>query len=961
MDLVTSKAAVVAEALALIAAPACACDARGVVWAANPAMVELAGGRPEGRMLRDLFDMDALTAPAALAIVSAHTPAREGRWEAVLSAGTALAGRAVEVRAKPLPAAFGGGATFVIGAACRSDAAADLRGTVLRQATVLEHAPVGIVVTLPHLVKSCNPRMAAMLGYSAEELIDVAPVSLFAAPGEYQGFVDAAVQVLSSGGLYEGELQLRHRDGTLLWCRIRAKAVDVSAREAGTVWIVEDITAKRQALTEVQAIMTNAAIGIFFTRERVITRYNGCFAEMFGYGESEVLGQSTRLMYTDEQSWADLGRHAYGVLATGRSFRAENVMVRKDGTPMWVGIIGYPASPGEHGQGTMIWMIEDRSGRKQAEESLRNALMENQAILDNAVLGVAVVEGGRMLRGNRKMFELFGYAPDAIADRRVPHLYPDEDAWWTAREAVWADFQAGRVHTSEHQLVRRDGTRFWARLSGRPFDLAQPAGRSMWLVDDVTAQHQAADALRRARDELEVRVQERTAELQAEIVERRQAEARVHHMAYHDALTGLPNRALLAERLDRALLAARRDGRRLALMFLDLDRFKTINDSLGHATGDHLLREVAQRLCRVVRASDTVARLGGDEFVVLVPGIHASAECGLVGDKILEAMAEPVRFEGHSLHISTSIGICLYPDDGADVDSLMRKADAAMYQAKAAGRNNYQFYSGQMDAAERHFELETELHGALARDEFALLFQPIVALGDDVPHAPHALEVLLRWRHPQRGLMMPDAFIPILEENGLIVAVGEWVIRQACAQAVAWQRAGLRPVPLAINLSARQFMHRGLVESIRAIVEETGIDPGLLEFEIAETALMQHGAQTLETLGQIFRMGIRLSIDDFGTGYSSLAYLKRFPVRRIKIDRAFVRDLEHSLEDQAIVAAIMALAGSLQLQVVAEGVETEGQLALLRAGGCQYAQGYLFARPAGGAEVAALLGDAGAV
>ena len=824
---------------------------------------------------------------------------------------------------------------------------------------VLEHAPVGIVVTLPHLVKSCNPRMAAMLGYTAEELTDVDPVTVFATPSQYQSFVDAAVEVLSSGGLYEGELQLRHRDGTLLWCRIRAKAVDVSAREAGTVWIVEDITAKRQALTEVQAIMTNAAIGIFFTRERVITRYNGCFARMFGYGEAEVLGSSTRLMYPDEEAYTDLGTHAYAVLAAGRSFRSESVMVRKDGTPMWVGIIGYAANPNEQGQGqgrgTMIWMIEDRSGHKRAEESLRNALMENQAILDNAVLGIAVVEGGRMVRGNRKMFELFGYAPDAIADRRVPHLYPDEDAWWAAREAVWADFQAGRVHTSEHLLVRRDGTRFWARLSGRPFDLAQPDGRSMWLVDDVTAQHQAAEALRRARDELEVRVQERTAELQAEIVERRQAEARVHHMAYHDALTGLPNRALLAERLDRAVLAARRDGRRLALMFLDLDRFKTINDSLGHATGDHLLREVAHRLCRVVRASDTVARLGGDEFVVLVPGVHAPAECGLVGDKIIEALGEPVHFEGRSLHISTSIGICLYPDDGADVDSLMRKADAAMYQAKAAGRNNYQFYSGRMDAAERHFELETELRGALARGEFALLFQPIVAIGDSALHAPQALEVLLRWRHPQRGLVMPDEFIPILEENGMIVAVGEWVIRRACEQAVAWQRAGLRPVPLAINLSPRQFMHRGLVESIRGIVEETGIDPGLLEFEVTETALMQHGSQTLETLGQLFGMGMRLSIDDFGTGYSSLAYLKRFPVRRIKIDRAFVRELEHSGEDQAIVAAIMALAGSLQLAVVAEGVETEGQLALLRGSGCQYAQGYLFARPVVDGEVAALL------
>jgi EAL domain-containing protein (putative c-di-GMP-specific phosphodiesterase class I) len=324
-----------------------------------------------------------------------------------------------------------------------------------------------------------------------------------------------------------------------------------------------------------------------------------------------------------------------------------------------------------------------------------------------------------------------------------------------------------------------------------------------------------------------------------------------------------------------------------------------------------------------------------------------------VGDKIIEALSDPVEFEGRKLHISPSIGICLYPDDGKDVASLMRKADTAMYQAKAAGRNNYQFYAERMNAAAEHrFELETRLRGALAREEFVLFFQPIVSTLD---RGVSGLEVLLRWRREDGGLVAPDEFIPILEENGLIVPVGEWVIRAACEQAVAWRRAGLAPGPVAINLSARQFVHRGLVESIRRIVLETGIDPSQLEFEITETALMQHGSQTLETLAQISAMGIRLSIDDFGTGYSSLAYLKRFPVRKIKIDRAFVRELETSSEDQAIVAAIMALAGSLQLSVVAEGVETEAQLAMLQRHGCEYAQGYLFARPQEAAAIEPLL------
>jgi diguanylate cyclase (GGDEF)-like protein len=385
------------------------------------------------------------------------------------------------------------------------------------------------------------------------------------------------------------------------------------------------------------------------------------------------------------------------------------------------------------------------------------------------------------------------------------------------------------------------------------------------------------------------------------------------------------------------------------VLFIDLDRFKTINDSLGHLTGDHLLKEVASRLCRAVRASDTVARLGGDEFVVLVPGVSGEQDCTQVAEKIIEVLAAPFPHEGRILHISPSIGICMYPDHGQDVATLMRNADAAMYYAKAAGRNTWQFFNDRMnESAARHFELESSLRGALAGGQFELHYQPII---DAQSRRVHALEALLRWRRPGHGLVGPDEFIPILEENGMIIPVGEWVIRTACEQALAWQRQGLPPVPVAVNLSGRQFMQRGLADSVRRIVDETGIDPALLEFEITETTLMQSGGQTLEVLEQINAMGVRLSIDDFGTGYSSLAYLKRFPVHKIKVDRAFVRELEASAEDRAIVAAVMALANSLQLAVVAEGVETEAQLALLREQGCPLAQGYLFARPLEPAQI----------
>ena len=618
-----------------------------------------------------------------------------------------------------------------------------------------------------------------------------------------------------------------------------------------------------------------------------------------------------------------------------------------------------PLPAGADIEGATI-VFNDISDVRRDQRALHNALLENQAILDSAVLGISVVEEGRNLHCNTKMEELFGYPPGGMNNLSVQAFYADKAAWQAARAETMRDFMAGRINVSEYELVRRDGTAFWARLSGRPFDLAHPRGRSVWLVDDITARREAAEAVSRARDELEVRVLERTAELaganallQGEIIERRQAEARVHHMAYHDSLTGLPNRALLSDRLDRAMLNARRSQRQLAMMFIDLDRFKTINDSLGHMTGDQLLKEVANRLCCAVRASDTVARLGGDEFVVLLPGIAGAGEASAVAEQIIAALDESFPLEGRHLHITPSIGICIYPDDGADVATLMRNADTAMYHAKATGRNNYKYFQPVMnEAAAQHFELESNLRNALARDQFSLTYQPIMDIGT---RRLHAMEVLLRWRRNEQDLVLPDCFIPIIEENGLIVPIGEWVIRQACEQSMAWLRAGFMPVPLAVNLSARQFMHGGLVASVRRILDETGLDPALLEFEITETALMQHGEQTQEILEQINAMGIRLSIDDFGTGYSSLAYLKRFPVKKIKIDRAFIKDLANSAEDRAIVAAIIALSGSLQLSVVAEGVENEGQYALLQRNGCQFAQGFLFSEPASHEEARLLL------
>lgn len=838
---------------------------------------------------------------------------------------------------------------------------------LLEQKAILDNASIGIMFTSEHHVLRSNPRLDEMLGFADGSLCGQMTHRIFPSLQAYETILQEAIPLLNGGLRFvKPEVELMREDGRLFWASISATAVNPEHHDEAIIWIIEDVTEARddaremrRMLMELDAIMSNASVGIVFTKNRQITRFNQRFCDMFGYQLSDV-GMPGRDMYPSQEAYERVGAEAAPLLSSGKPYHKELEMRKKDGGLLWVQLIGYVLNPQDTSQGT-IWIVEDRTEARAAEESLREALLENQAILESAVIGIAVVENGRTLSCNHKMEELFSYGPGELKGISVQVFYKRNEDWAAAREQVRRDFAAGRVYSDEKLLVNKKGQTFWARLTGRPFDLRDPHGRSVWLVDDITERREAAQAMVRARDELELRVRERTAELagtniklQEEINERQHVEERIHHMAYHDSLTGLPNRALLSDRLHQAMLTAERNLRRLAVMFIDLDRFKTINDTLGHLTGDKLLQEVAQRLCLSVRASDTVSRLGGDEFVVLVPDLQAPQEASVVAQKIIDSMAAPIDIEGRDLHISPSIGICVFPDDGRDVETLMRHADTAMYHAKDLGRNNYQFFTAQMhDAATEQFDLENRLRGALGRDEFVLHFQPIF---DMQQRSLQGMEVLLRWRNAEGELTSPDKFIPILEENGLIVPVGEWVIRSACCQILQWQHQGLEVVPLAVNLSPRQFMHRGLIDSIAQILRDTGINPSLLEFEITETALMQHGELTLEILDLIKRMGINMSIDDFGTGYSSLAYLKRFPVHKLKIDRAFVKDLQDNSDDQAIVSAILALAKSLDLKVVAEGVEDELQYAFLRGQGCQYAQGYLLAQPLAESAAAALLG-----
>jgi diguanylate cyclase (GGDEF)-like protein len=478
----------------------------------------------------------------------------------------------------------------------------------------------------------------------------------------------------------------------------------------------------------------------------------------------------------------------------------------------------------------------------------------------------------------------------------------------------------------------------------------------IYLID-ITQRKLAEQELKRSHQELEIKVEQRTvqlqhsiAKLQAEMAERQQAEALIRYQTLHDLLTGLPNRTMFNEHLRMAINYAKQNGNMLAVMFLDLDRFKTINDTLGHMVGDQLLQKFSDRLTRCLRSADPLARWGGDEFTVLFPHIHGVEDAIKVAKRIMKALKPAFHLQINgtntltpSLHISTSIGIAIYPQDGEDAETLLVNADAALYSAKANGRNNYQFYLPEMNSqASNLLNLETLLHQAIEHEEFTIYYQPQVNIktGEIT-----GMEALVRWRQPELGLVSPGEFIPLAEENGLIVTIGEWVLRNACAQTKAWQDAGFSKLRIGVNLSPRQFQEPNLVQLVGKILAETGLAPEFLELEITETTVMQNVEFARAMLYSLQDMGVHISMDDFGTGYSSLGYLKKFPFHTLKIDQSFVRELKDNFQDIAIISAIIALGRGLNLRIIAEGVETKEQLQLLHRLDCEQIQGYFFSPP----------------
>ena len=634
---------------------------------------------------------------------------------------------------------------------------------------------------------------------------------------------------------------------------------------------------------------------------------------MFGYTAKEAVGRHITLIVPPDR----LHEEATILARVKRGDQIkhfETIRLRKDGTLLDISLTVSPVKDAAGGTVGASKVARNITEQKGGVEALRLAEEKYRAIFEDSVVGIfQTAPDGRPLSVNRAFAEMHGYdSPEQLlaeVSNVALQIFVDPKRMDELGHVL---DDVGAVRDAEVEVRRRDGTRRFVRAN-----------------------------VRAERDDGgNIVIREGTVE---DITDRKVAEERVQFLAYYDALTGLPNRTLLQDRLAKALAAARRQKNKLALLYLDLDRFKDINDSLGHSGGDLFLQEVAERLKTWGREQDAVARLGGDEFLIMLTDVKDIPDAAVAAERLMDAMTAEFVVQSHPLNIGCSIGISIFPEHGADAETLIKNADAAMYSAKANGRNNFRFFTEEMNAqVVERLTLEKSLRLALDKKELFLMYQPQMdmATGKVV-----GLEALLRWQHPKFGLVPPDRFIRLAENSGLILPIGEWVLRTACSQARTWQEEGFPKVTVAVNVSAIQFRQEGFCRLIRKVLDETGLAPQYLELELTESLLLANADLMLAVVQKLKAMGLTLAIDDFGIGYSSFGYLRQFQVSKLKIDRSFIRDVAVNPDDAAITAAIISMAKSLKLRVIAEGVETEEQMSFLRAHHCDEIQGYYFSKP----------------
>ena len=797
------------------------------------------------------------------------------------------------------------------------------------QAAALEAAANSIVITdVSGTIVWVNSAFTRLTGYPAEEARGQNPRML------RSGHHDAAFyanlwKTITSGEVWHGEVINQRKDGSFYDEEMTITPVRAQSGEiTHFVAIKQDITTRKaigQALLHAQekyrAMVEDAVVGIFqATPDGQIIAANPAMARMHGYDSPEqLMSEVSNVAHQLFVSPAQLQEMAR-MLEENEVVRNVEVEVYcRDGSKKWFlanvrGVRGPEGKVVRH-EGT----IQDITERKAIAEALSQAQEKYRAMVEDAVVGIyQTTPDGKFLSVNRALARMAGF--DSVQDflsriTNAAQIYSDPKRRDELRQLIAAQ---GEVRDFEVEVRPRNGKKRTLSISAR----AVRNSEGVDLYYEGTVQ---------------------------DITERKTAEKQVQFLAYYDALTGLPNRTLFHDRLAKALASARRRGERVALLFLDLDNFKTINDSLGHSVGDLLLKEVAERLKQGAREQDTVARLGGDEFVVLLTAMKDVADVAVVADRILKAMPTEFTVQDHLLNVACSLGISMFPDHGSDGETLIKNADAAMYAAKENG-NSFQFFTQDMNVrAVERLTLESSLRLAAERQELFLVYQPQV---DIATGRITGAEALLRWRHPELGLVPPSKFIPIAENSGLIIPIGEWVLHTACAQARQWLDEGLPAIPVAVNVSAVQFRQDRFLQLVKKVLDETGLPPQYLELELTEGLLLSNGNLTLAVLQELNKMGLKLSIDDFGTGYSSLSYLRHFPVYKLKIDRSFVQAMTVDPDDAAITGTIILMGRSLNLKVIAEGVESEEQMSFLRAHNCDEVQGYYFSQPLPAADFA---------
>ncbi len=843
-----------------------------------------------------------------------------------------------------------------------------LRESEARFRLLAEHAhDLVVLVDGDGRILYASPSHERVLGFPPGELEGTRAFDLVH-PEDFPAQQAAFRERLASGRSSAVVQRLRHRDGSWVWVESVGVPIPPGKGGAATVLVTgRDISERKRADAvsretgeKYRTLVEGSLAGVYIIQDGAFVYVNPRMAEIFGYAPEELIGTAAvALGAADERALLAetlTRRLEAGTDSIHYSFRG----TRRDGAEIDVEVLCSRIEYG--GRPAIAGTLLDVTERKRSEK-LRSALYriaaETAAAEDLPQVFAAVHRiVGELMDARNFYIALVDPATETI---RFPYFVDAFDAppppAPLGRGMTDYLLRSGRPVLASPEEADRLARTGEVEMLGSPCVdwLGVPLRSGVKTIGAIVVQSYTPAARYGEREkELLTFVSQHV----AAAIETRRAEDQIRHLAFHDALTDLPNRLLFNDRLTLAVAQAQREGERLGVMFLDVDRFKVINDSLGHTAGDELLRAIARRTTALLREGDTLARLGGDEFIVLLPAIAGVPDAVRVAEKILQSFRQPFLACGQDLYITASIGVSLYPFDGRDAETLIRNADIAMYRAKEQGRDNFQLYTAELnERAQARMKLENELRSGLRRNEFTLLYQPQVDLATG---AVFGAEVLVYWQRPGCPLATPAEFIAIAEETGLILPLGAWVLRTACRQWREWEREGHPPVRLSINLSARQFEQQDLVMQVRDALAEFEIDPRWIDLEITESIAMDHADRVLATLTRLKRLGVNLTLDDFGTGYSSLAYIKRFPLDTLKIDRAFVRELRADGVDRAVVQAVIALGHGIGLRVIAEGVETEVQRAELAALGCDGFQGFLFSEPVSADDLPALVRGPGA-